>query len=485
MKPASLLRNSLLNLTGKAVPLILALLLVPYILHGMGTERFGILSLAWAILIYSSVANLGMSQATTTFIAQALQRDEERAVPNLFWTSLVAHAVMGLVGGLLLAGLVPLLVKALKIPPALLSEATAAFYWLAAAVPALVISSSLNAVLVGVQRFDLVNLVLIPINALNISVPALAVFFHRGLDTAIPLLVLVRVLNGLTLFLCCMAGVAALRAHRGTFQSALLRPLLTYGGWVALGTLLASAMLASDRLFVGSLISLAAVAYFSAPYEIVTKMWIVPSAVSQALFPAFASLHSAGRQADCREIYLRWSQILLLLLVLISGVCIGYAEPLLTLWLGSDFAQQGTVVMQLLALGTLANSLAFIPYQLLYGIERPDVSTKILLLQLPLYFLLMWVLAYYFGLAGAGLAWSLRALVDYMAHLVVSNQLIGVKASDMRPFMGTVTWSLAWLLVLAIVAWVGPSSWPGLLLGPLALAACAGGAFTAWRRASA
>jgi len=60
-----LARNTLLNLLGQAVPLLVGVLTIPFIVHGLGTERFGLLSLAWVILGYFTIFDLGLGRATT------------------------------------------------------------------------------------------------------------------------------------------------------------------------------------------------------------------------------------------------------------------------------------------------------------------------------------------------------------------------------------------------------------------------------------
>jgi hypothetical protein len=45
-----LTRNVLLNLMGRAVPIMVAFITTPTIIHGLGTERFGVLTLAILLL---------------------------------------------------------------------------------------------------------------------------------------------------------------------------------------------------------------------------------------------------------------------------------------------------------------------------------------------------------------------------------------------------------------------------------------------------
>jgi len=69
------------------VPLLIGVITIPFIIRGLGTERFGLLSLAWVILGYFAIFDLGLGRATTKFIAEALGKGEKEKVPSLLWTS--------------------------------------------------------------------------------------------------------------------------------------------------------------------------------------------------------------------------------------------------------------------------------------------------------------------------------------------------------------------------------------------------------------
>src|SRR5437879_4481293 len=68
----SLARNTALNFVAGAIPPIVGVITIPYIIRGFGIERFGVLSLSWAILVYFSMFDLGLGRATTKFVAEAL-----------------------------------------------------------------------------------------------------------------------------------------------------------------------------------------------------------------------------------------------------------------------------------------------------------------------------------------------------------------------------------------------------------------------------
>ena len=66
------------------------------------------------------------------------------------------------------------------------------------------------------------------------------------------------------------------------------------------------------------------------------------------------------------------------------------------------------------------NSLAYIPYYLLQGVGRPDLTAKFHLLELPIHIALVWFMVTHFGLPGAALAWTLRVTLDFVLLLVAA-----------------------------------------------------------------
>jgi len=54
--------------------LLAALVAIPVTLRGLGTERFGALSLAWLLIGYLSLFDLGLGRALTKLAAERLAR---------------------------------------------------------------------------------------------------------------------------------------------------------------------------------------------------------------------------------------------------------------------------------------------------------------------------------------------------------------------------------------------------------------------------
>jgi O-antigen/teichoic acid export membrane protein len=179
-----------------------------------------------------------------------------------------------------------------------------------------------------------------------------------------------------------------------------------------------------DRFLVAATLTVTAVAFYATPYEMVTRLLVIPAAIAGVLFPAFAGAAIKSPQL-LPALLGRSLRYTLLLLLPITLLVVALAYPGLNVWLGSDFALNSTAVLQWLALGVLANSLAAMPYALIQGIGRPDLTAKLHLAELPVYLVLLWWLLHAYGITGAAVAWTLRVSIDLVLLLVIARQLIG------------------------------------------------------------
>jgi hypothetical protein len=133
---ARLARNVLLNVAGWALPALVVVGTMPVIARRLGPERFGLLGLAWTLVGYAALLDLGLGRATTQVVAARLGRVTDDALAATAWTALTMLAALAAALALPLAVAAgPLARGALRVPAGLADEAAAAARWVALAVP--------------------------------------------------------------------------------------------------------------------------------------------------------------------------------------------------------------------------------------------------------------------------------------------------------------------------------------------------------------
>ena len=162
---------------------IVGILAIPILINGLGNERFGILTLAWAVTGYFSIFDLGIGRAMTKIIAERLGRGELKDIPSVVWTGILFMLIIGLIGTILLYAVSPYLVEdALTIPIKLQGETIKAFFLLAFTIPIVITATSLRGILEAYQRFDLMNFVRIPLGVLTFVSPLIVLQFSKNMD---------------------------------------------------------------------------------------------------------------------------------------------------------------------------------------------------------------------------------------------------------------------------------------------------------------
>ncbi|MHB8754744.1 MAG: flippase [Candidatus Acidiferrales bacterium] len=429
-----LARNTIWNLIGGGVPMLVAIICIPILIKGLGKDRFGILALAWVIIGYAGFFDLGVGRALTQFVAKKLGAGEERDIPPLVWTSLALMLLLGIAGAAVVVLISPWLVHhALHIPAALQRETLYSFYLLGASLPIVITTAGLRGFLEAHQRFDLVNALRIPLNVFVFAGPLLVLPFSHSLFPVVAVLVGGRVIGWVAHLLFCLRVMPALR-HQITWHRPSVGPLLSFGGWLTVTNIISPLMVTLDRFLISALLSVTAVAYYATPFEVVTRLLLIPGAVVGVMFPAFSAgfAHDRDRTAF---LYGRSVKYVLLALFPVVVLILVFAGSGLKLWLGADFAQHSTRVLQWLAAGVFINGLALIPYSLLQGVGRPDLTAKLHLAELPAYLLVLWWLIHAEGIEGAAMAWTARVFVDAVVLFGLARRFLPNSASEERTLL--------------------------------------------------
>jgi O-antigen/teichoic acid export membrane protein len=442
-------RNAAFNLVGELVAFGIGAICIPYVIRSLGTDAFGILSIAWMLLGYISLFDLGLSRATTKFVAEALSDDGHQMIPSLVWTSITFQLALGLFTGALLALNTHLLAeRVLKVPPQLIAEAERGFMFLALAVPIVLVTNAMRGVLEATQQFHLINYIKVPTNILMFSSPLLLIPFGGRLSSIILLMTLLRIFALVAYFKLCYSFLWQ-AGHDFTFKGHLLARLLRYGGWVTVSSIAGPLLLYSERFVVGALLSVAAVAYYAGPADMVNRALVIPASLGSTLFPAFSSLEAAGARQRLEDIFARALKYLIVVMGPALLLVAVFSRDILYVWLGPVFVRQSTVALQILTLAVFINSLGLYPYSLLQGAGKPNLTASFHLLELPVHLGLVWILVSRMGITGAAVAVAVRTFLD-TALLLGACTWVGLASSRVVLQKG-VAKSFLTLFVLSVI----------------------------------
>jgi O-antigen/teichoic acid export membrane protein len=448
-------RNAALNLAGSVVPMLLSIVTIPLVVRGFGLEKFGIIAISQTLLGYFTLFDFGIGRATTQFLASAPADRDGHVIANVFWGSILLSLLLGATGAVALASLAPWLTgSVLPIDPALRTETGRAFLWLALGVPLLTVGSSLNGTLEGVRRFDLLNAIHVPSDAAMKLAPLAVLQVGARVDVVIAVLVGVRFLSTAVLLHVCRRVVPGVASPR-LVKTRVMLPLVRFGGWITVTNIIGPVMTYLDRFAIGAFVSMAGVAFYTVPFDLLRRLQLLPQSLARALFPVFGAAARTDVDGQVRSHYEASLKYLTILMAPIAIGAIALGADFLRVWMGVEFARNSAAVLQILAGAVFLNALSKPPYSLIQAAGRPDVTALFHLAELVLYLPLLYILMLRYGVAGVAAAWSLRVLLDAVLLRRYARRLSpGTPAAAPGEVFAIALMMLAWAASM-----IGASGW--------------------------
>jgi O-antigen/teichoic acid export membrane protein len=427
----SLARNSLWNLLGQGLPLAAALVCIPPLIRLLGVERFGILTLISAVIGYFGVFDLGIGRALTKFVAERAQADDEGETARLIWTALVLLLALSVVAAAIVALLSAWLTRSvLSVSPQFQRQTVGALRIIALGFPVVFAGNGLRGVLEARGRFGLTNLVRAPMGVWNFLGPLVALQVADSLTAVTVALVAGGALGCAAYLAMCLAVVPGLGRHM-SFDFPVVRPLLRLGSWMTVSSVIGPLMVYMDRFVIGAVATMSVVAYYTTPYALVSRLWVLPLSLIGVLFPIFSRTYAADRQRASTYLArgVRYVSLMVFPPVL---VIVALAREGLDLWLGPVFAEHSTAVLQILAAAVFFNSLAQVAFSLVQGAGRADLTATLHLIELPIYLGALWWMIARYGVIGAAVTWAVRMIVDAAVLFVFVGRLLPQSRSGLR-----------------------------------------------------
>lgn len=425
----ALARSATLNLAAQLAPAPAALLALPLLARTYPPETLGLLTMAWAVLGYFSLLDLGLGRALTQKVAATFGSGDGGRVPGLVRSTAILLTVIGSAAALATFSAAGWIASsALRVPEPLVPATRTAVRLLAAGLPFVTLASGLRGLLEARLRFDLVNAVRIPASALMYLGPVALLPFSRSIVAAVGALVAVRAGTCLAYAWLTMRVEPDVVAGPGRAPRE-WRALLGTGAWLTVANLAATALGVLDRLVVGALVPMGAVAYYAAPQELANKLTIVPAAISSVLFPA-VSAESARGGPRAASLFARATRYTFLLLFPLAFGLAAFAPEVLGVWLGPGFATQGAPLLRWFCFGILVNGLAFVPLAVAQAGGAAPAVAWLQVVELPAFAVALWAATSRLGLAGAAAVWGIRLLVDTACLFLVAARSVGESRSS-------------------------------------------------------
>lgn len=357
------------NYIGQFMILAVWFFLTPFILHTLGATQYSLWVLVASVLAYGQLFDLGINNAVAKYTAELRARGDDERASALIATALWLYVALGVVVAVVGIAFAPALVSILKVPPAEHGTAVALVRITAIGVAIDLPAGTAYAVLRGLHRFDLVNIIT-SLGMLALAAVTVAVLELGGGVVAMSVAVIPITLMWQVVAIGFIRRTApGLAFGFGGARRRHIREVTSFGG-ALFGINVAETVKArSSEIVIGAVMPVAAVAPFSVARRVSELPEMLTSQFVSVLMPLSSMLSAEGRGERLRPIYVAATRNALAVFAAIAIPVIVYAHELLTAWVGAAYADD-SIVLVILALAGFAKVATLPSLLMLQGIDR-------------------------------------------------------------------------------------------------------------------
>ena len=207
------------------------------------------------------------------------------------------------------------------------------------------------------------------------------------------------------------------RLFKISFNS--IRSVWKFSGGMLGFAVLSALFLQFDKLMLSHWGSLGSLGYYLLAGTAANILFLISVPVTQAIYPRLVRLASSINPFDQIILYRKATQLLVVLTSSVAIIFLYYSSGVIYLWSGnSQLLEQVAPLLSILVVGSLFNSLSYLPYQLQIARGQIKGIFKIYLVIVLLFITFIIFVIPEYGVMGAAWVWL---LVNGMYFFVVTN----------------------------------------------------------------
>ncbi|HEX8811527.1 MAG TPA: oligosaccharide flippase family protein [Terracidiphilus sp.] len=338
------------------------LVAAPFLVHKLGLSQYGIWMLVTTILGSVGVLSTGFGDATVKYVSAYRGQNNPAGIERTIRATLTINACLGTLFGFLVWVAAPYAVDHLfKIEPAFQIASLQAIRISAVILAIRSVESVFVSTLRAFERYG-------PPVKLNVFLRTIVVIsavvlaaMGRGV---VAIMVATLFWSALIVVLQAVAArrVAGSLNPFPTFEKAALAEVFSFGCYSWLQSLAGVAFTYADRFLVAALLGTAPLAIYVLCVQATQPIHGLAAAAFNFVFPHLSSRHEAGEVDGPRRVFRLALLSSIGLSLVLAAPLIFFGKPILTLWMGAQFAQQAYVVLALLAVAHMILAINIVPH---------------------------------------------------------------------------------------------------------------------------
>jgi O-antigen/teichoic acid export membrane protein len=419
-----IVRNTAYNIVGRFWGSIVGIIIIPYIIGHIGVERFGVWSIVGVVTGYFGLLDFGIGTSFMKYVAEFHARKEYSRINRLLSTGFVFYFTLAAAVISLAAFFIDPLFSFLKIPAGLLGETKFVFFI------AIIIFSAANAfspfaaILTGLQRMDISNLIGLFSSILGIAGTVFVIENGWGLrGLIINNAVILCVSSIITVIYACKI-FPELRFNPFALDKPLLGDLFNFGYKLQISRLANLVSFQTDKILVTYFLGIGSVTFYQLGSAVTQQVRQLVLLSVSAFVPAVSEMEVKDGKKGLREFYLIGSKYLVMISIPLTFFLMADASLIIRAWMGWGYDLAIKVIL-ILAPGYCATTISGVASSIAVGVARTDLDMKFGVFMAVLNLILSIALVIKIGFIGIAVGSSVSMVLATVYYFKLFHRYLG------------------------------------------------------------
>ncbi len=432
--------NTLFSGIDAAILVVLNLLATPILIRSLGTAEYGVFVFLSIFSTFGllSFFDLGMEGSLLNFVARYDAAGEKQKIQDCLSVSIIYYGMIGLLIGTALYFLSDFISGRFIDDTGTLNrdDVRLAAKIISFNVVLQFLSLPFNAVLQGLRRFVItktLNSVLMVLQYIGLI--AVAVYFER-ISTAFMVILGITFLRVVLLVYIARFTTEQFKGMNFRIRPDIFRSLFSYSSILLVSRIIGLIFNQMDKFLIWLFLVASQMAIYDIAVRPANLIRLLITTVNSAIIPEVARLHENGDNDKIRDLYIRLTRYVYLLMLPLMVVLYVWMEDILSFWVGAELGSNFNLAWIILTVyilspvgaiaGTMAVGLEMVKKVLWISIVASIINVALSLSLLPLW-----------GLAGLLVATLCAELFMALPYFNFIRKTVGLKFSEIaKPGVG-------------------------------------------------
>jgi O-antigen/teichoic acid export membrane protein len=345
-----LIYNALVGWASHVVEVAIGFLLLPFLVHRLGTACYGIFGLAFSVSAGLDFVRVGLAAALTKFVAGYAAQDRREEINRVLGTTCAFGTAFGLLSGGAVIALQGVLAEAMNIAPADRPTFQASVVLMGLLIAVTFGMMPYLGILLGYQRHDLMRMSQVGVRVLQ---ALLMVGWFLMVGPSVTALAAITLICGGLLHLAWTLAAYRqwpwLRGSPRQFRWDALKMVVGFATMMILIGLSQMLLQQGSRWIVGRMLSVDFVTYLTVMITPAGFIYTAVQDLTLTIMPAASKLQATDDRSTLTDLFIRGTRYSFL----IAGLCVAMSVPvlrsLLNIWMGPDFERLAWPMVVLIA----------------------------------------------------------------------------------------------------------------------------------------